>query len=66
LRYEDSKKIFKAFQRNETSKGVEGAGLGLSIVKEIAEQHGGKVWLEPRTTRGATFRISISKNLQTI
>ncbi len=66
LRDEDSIKIFKAFQRDETSKGVEGAGLGLSIVKEIAEQHGGKVWVEPRTTRGATFCISISKNLQTM
>jgi signal transduction histidine kinase len=32
-------------------------------VKEIAEQHGGKVWVEPRTKKGITFYLSISKNL---
>ncbi len=63
LKEEDSERIFGAFHRNETSKGVEGAGLGLTIVKEIAEQHGGKVWVEPRTKKGTTFYISISKNL---
>ncbi|MGA7876670.1 MAG: PAS domain S-box protein, partial [Desulfoferrobacter sp.] len=63
LKEEDSEKIFRAFQRNETSRGVEGAGLGLTIVKEIAEQHGGKVWVEPRSKKGITFYISISKNL---
>jgi signal transduction histidine kinase len=63
LKEEDSEKVFGAFQRNETSRGVEGAGLGLTIVKEIAEQHGGKVWVEPRSKKGITFYISISKNL---
>jgi PAS domain S-box-containing protein len=63
LEEKDSEKIFGAFQRNETSDGIEGAGLGLTIVKEIAEQHGGKVWVEPRTKEGTTFYISISKNI---
>jgi PAS domain S-box-containing protein len=63
LKEKDSDKIFRAFQRNETSRGVEGAGLGLTIVKEIAEQHGGKVWVEPRSQKGITFYLSISKNL---
>jgi light-regulated signal transduction histidine kinase (bacteriophytochrome) len=63
LKEVDSENIFSAFQRNETSKGIEGSGLGLTIVKEIAEQHGGKVWVEPRTKKGATFYMSISKNL---
>jgi signal transduction histidine kinase len=63
LKETDSKKIFGLFQRNETSRGVEGAGLGLAIVKEIAEQHGGSVWVEPRDKKGITFYISISKNL---
>ncbi len=63
LKEEDSEKIFRAFQRNETSRGVEGAGLGLTIVKEIAERHGGRVWVEPRRKKGTTFYISISKNL---
>lgn len=63
LKAEDSEKIFGAFQRDETSRGVEGAGLGLTIVKEIAAQHGGRVWVEPRTKKGTTFFISISKHL---
>jgi len=63
LKEKDSEKIFGAFQRNETSRGVEGAGLGLTIVKEIAEQHGGTVWVEPKSKKGITFYVSISKNL---
>jgi len=63
LKPADSEKIFGLFQRDETSRGVEGAGLGLAIVKEIAEQHGGRVWVEPRGKKGITFYVSISKTL---
>lgn len=63
LKEADSEKIFGLFQRNETSRGIEGAGLGLTIVKEIADQHGGKVWVEPRDKKGITFYVSISRRL---
>ncbi|ABK15982.1 PAS domain S-box protein [Syntrophobacter fumaroxidans] len=63
LKEGDAERIFGAFQRNPASKGVEGAGLGLAIVKEIAAQHSGRVWVEPRAKRGITFCMSISKNL---
>jgi signal transduction histidine kinase len=56
--------IFAPFIRSKTSKGIEGSGLGLNIVKEIAEKHGGQVWLEPGQERGITFYVSIPKNLQ--
>jgi PAS domain S-box-containing protein len=59
----DAEKIFGLFQRHETSRGVEGAGLGLAIVREIAQQHGGQVWVEPTAKKGTTFCISVSKNL---
>ncbi len=64
LKEADALKIFGLFQRNATSRGVEGAGLGLAIVKEIAEQHGGRVWVEPRGKKGITFYVSISKTLR--
>jgi PAS domain S-box-containing protein len=56
--------IFAPFIRKKTSKGIQGSGLGLAIVREIAEKHGGEVWLEPGQDRGITFYISIPKNLQ--
>ncbi|HOV85780.1 MAG TPA: PAS domain S-box protein [Syntrophobacteraceae bacterium] len=59
----DSEKIFEMFHRNHTSRGIEGAGLGLAIVREIAEQHGGKVWMRPRSDQGSIFYLSIAKDL---
>jgi PAS domain S-box-containing protein len=56
--------IFAPFIRRKTSKGIEGSGLGLTIVREIALKHGGQVWLEPGQERGITFYILIPKNLQ--
>lgn len=60
---ENSEKIFDPFQRDKSSRGVEGAGLGLAIVKEIANQHGGQVWVESDPEKGTTFFVSIAKDL---
>jgi len=56
--------IFAPFIRKKASKGIEGSGLGLTIVREIAEKHGGDVWLELGQERGITFYISLPKDLQ--
>jgi PAS domain S-box-containing protein len=56
--------VFGPFIRRKTSKGIQGSGLGLTIVREIAEKHGGDVWLELGQERGITFYMSIPKNLQ--
>jgi len=58
--------IFAPFIRRKTSKGIQGSGLGLNIVREIAERHGGQVWLEPGRERGITFYVSIPRGLQII
>ena len=63
LKSQDQERIFSAFQREETSRGVEGTGLGLAIVREIAEKHMGKVRVEPGPARGTVFSVYISKHL---
>ena len=55
--------IFSPFVRKRTSKGIQGSGLGLNILKEIADKHGGEVWLEPGLEKGITFYLSIPKNI---
>lgn len=63
LQQEESEGILGMFKRKKTTIGIEGTGLGLAIIKEIAEQHQGKVWLEKGVKKGITFYISFSKSL---
>jgi signal transduction histidine kinase len=63
VKEEDAEAIFFPFKRRRSAEGVEGTGLGLAIVKEIAERHGGDVWLEHGPRPGSTFCVSISKSL---
>ena len=64
LKVRDYESLFAAFRRDVSSETIEGAGLGLAIVSEIAERHRGKVWAEPGKNKGATFYMSVSKDLQ--
>lgn len=49
--------IFDRFYRAQNALSVGGNGLGLTIVKEIIEKHGGKVEVESTVNHGSTFRI---------
>ena len=56
----DQARIFERFARASGSRRrSEGAGLGLSIVRAIAEAHGGRVELTSRPGAGATFTVVI-------
>lgn len=57
------KKIFEIFQRGHTATGTSGAGLGLTITRELAEKMGGEVWHERPSDNGAIFCTSIAKKL---
>ncbi len=54
----DLENIFDRFFRvNRPGKEIQGTGLGLPIVKEIVELHGGKVEVESQLEKGSEFRI---------
>ena len=46
-------KIFEKFETDPVKKG--GMGLGLVIVKQIVEAHGGQIFVESEVGRGSTF-----------
>lgn len=54
-------RIFDRFSRVGSRQSV-GAGLGLSIVRTIAEGHGGRVWVESEVGEGTTFTIEVPVN----
>jgi two-component system phosphate regulon sensor histidine kinase PhoR len=58
---DDRKRIFERFERGRTATGkhVRGSGIGLALVKHIAEAHGGRVTIEDASPRGSTFVISL-------
>jgi two-component system OmpR family sensor kinase len=57
---EDQERIFSRFARASASRRrSEGAGLGLAIVRAIADAHGGRVALSSRPGAGATFTVII-------
>ena len=53
--------IFQPFFRVDKSRSREygGAGLGLSLVWEIAELHGGSVWVEESSEKGTTIAVGL-------
>lgn len=52
-------RIFERFVRGEKRRCGEGSGLGLSIVRAIAQSHGGQVELISQVGKGSTFTILI-------
>ena len=58
---ESVKNLFKPFMRvNEThNRGVEGAGLGLSITKNLLDQMGGNISVQSEQGVGSTFTIKL-------
>lgn len=58
---DDSARIFDRFERGGDATRHDGSGLGLSIVRAVAEAHGGQVSLRSRPGEGATFTIVVPR-----
>jgi signal transduction histidine kinase len=56
------KKIFEQFYRahDSLSSGIQGAGLGLTLARQIARANGGDVSYEPRLGGGSQFSIKVN------
>lgn len=58
---DDADRIFDRFYRvvDDRARSIEGAGIGLTLVRELSALHGGTVEVDSALGRGSTFRVRI-------
>src|SRR5205085_7283068 len=54
-------RVFDRFYRAESSRGSDGAGLGLALVKSIVDLHGGTARIQSEIDRGTTVSLTFPK-----
>jgi len=61
IKEEDQERIFEPFCGVDDSLVTErnGTGLGLAVVKQIVERHGGRVWVESEWGKGSQFSFTM-------
>ena len=53
--------VFEIFQKLNNNK--DSNGVGMSIVKKIVENYGGKIWFESEMGKGTTFKFNLPRSL---
>ena len=69
---EDQERVFEPFCRGRNVSSETGVGLGLALVKEVVDLHGGKILVQSDLNLGSTFSIllpvgdpgSVGKNIK--
>ena len=56
---EDLDLVFERFQRASNARGIPGSGIGLHMVRQIVELHGGSVMVESSVKRGSCFTVRL-------
>ena len=62
---EERSRIFQRFVRGEPQSGEtrpRGSGIGLSLVKSVAEAHGGSVWVDGEAGEGSAFHFTLRRS----
>jgi PAS domain S-box-containing protein len=57
----DHERVFEMFHTVPREGGRRGTGIGLAIVKKIAELHGGRAWVESAQGQGAAFHVLLPR-----
>ncbi len=58
---EERQRIFERFVRGARKDGARGTGIGLALVRHVAESHGGRAWVESEPSGGACFVFTVSR-----
>ncbi len=61
IKKEDQEQIFEPFYQldNPLTREKSGTGLGLALVKQIIEKHGGQIWVESEYGKGSRFTFTL-------
>jgi signal transduction histidine kinase len=59
VRESERESIWRAFARGAGANVAPGSGIGLTIVRDVATQHGGRAWVEVAPNGGALFVVTL-------